>query len=105
MPFNELKIDRSFIEGAHADEESRVITETIINMARSLGMDVVAEGVENTEVLDLLIELGCDAAQGFLLTKPLPAEDYLSWYRTTHAVFGESEGPDEQIEDDDTLAA
>jgi len=105
MPFNELKIDRSFIEGAHADEESRVITETIINMARSLGMDVVAEGVENTEVLDLLIELGCDAAQGFLLTKPLPAEDYLSWYRTTHAVFGESEGPDEQIEDGDTLAA
>jgi EAL domain-containing protein (putative c-di-GMP-specific phosphodiesterase class I)/FixJ family two-component response regulator len=102
MPFNELKIDRSFIEGAHADDESRVITETIINMARSLGMDVVAEGVESTEVLDLLIDLGCDAAQGFLLTKPLPAEDYLAWYRDTHAVFGESEGPDEP---GDTLAA
>ena len=105
MPFNELKIDRSFIEGAHADDESRVITETIINMARSLGMDVVAEGVENTEVLDLLIDLGCDTAQGFLLTEPLPADDYLTWYRTTEAVFGESEGPDEPLDNSDTLAA
>jgi EAL domain-containing protein (putative c-di-GMP-specific phosphodiesterase class I)/CheY-like chemotaxis protein len=105
MPFNELKIDRSFIEAAHADDESRVITETIINMARSLGMDVVAEGVENTEVLDLLIDLGCDTAQGFLLTEPLPADDYLAWYRTTEAVFGESEGPDEPLDESDTLAA
>ena len=105
MPFNELKIDRSFIENAHADDESRVITETIINMARSLGMDVVAEGVENTDVLDLLIDLGCDAAQGFLLTPPLPADEYLAWYRTTHAVFGESEGPDDPLDARDTLAA
>ncbi|MGE5148079.1 MAG: EAL domain-containing protein [Candidatus Eiseniibacteriota bacterium] len=105
MPFNELKIDRSFIEDAHADEESRVITETIINMARSLGMDVVAEGVENTDVLDLLIDLGCDTAQGFLLTQPLPADEYLEWFRTTEAVFGESEGPDEPLDEADTLAA
>ncbi|HEX7005690.1 MAG TPA: EAL domain-containing response regulator [Alphaproteobacteria bacterium] len=105
MPFNEIKIDRSFIEGAHADDESRVITETIINMARSLGMEVVAEGVENTEVLDLLIDLGCDVAQGFLLTEPLPADEYLSWYRTTHAIYGESDGPDEPLDDGDTMAA
>jgi EAL domain-containing protein (putative c-di-GMP-specific phosphodiesterase class I) len=105
MPFNEIKIDRSFIEAAHADDESRVITETIINMARSLGMDVVAEGVENTQVLDLLIDLGCDMAQGFLLTKPLPAEEYLSWYRTTHAIYDESDGPDEPLDAGDTLAA
>ena len=105
MPFNEIKIDRSFIEAAHADDESRVITETIINMARSLGMDAVAEGVENTEVLDLLIDLGCDIAQGYLLTKPLPADEYLSWYRTTHAIYGASDGPDAPDDEDGPLAA
>jgi EAL domain-containing protein (putative c-di-GMP-specific phosphodiesterase class I) len=68
-----LKLDRSFV--AHLDTEPRsaAIVESTINLAHSLGMHVVAEGVETLQVRDRLVELGCEFAQGYLFARPLPA--------------------------------
>lgn len=74
LPFDSLKIDRSFVQRLHSDHESRAIVETILKLARSLHMTVVAEGIENEEQRATLVELGCDTGQGFLFSKPVAAE-------------------------------
>ncbi len=68
-----LKIDRSFIKGLPADKESGAIVEAVAAMAHTLGMKVVAEGVETDEQLARVKQLGCDQIQGFLLGRPLAA--------------------------------
>jgi diguanylate cyclase (GGDEF)-like protein len=73
FPLDVLKIDRSFIEALGAEQERTAIVEAIIGMARALSMDVIAEGVENEAQLSELQRLGCDYAQGFLFSRPLPA--------------------------------
>ena len=65
-----LKIDRTFVDGMVDDDRDRAIVETILTLGRSLGLTVVAEGVEEPEQLDLLREMGCEEAQGFLLARP-----------------------------------
>lgn len=74
LPFDSLKIDRSFVQRLHSDHESRAIVETILKLARSLHMTVVAEGIENEEQRASLLELGCETGQGFLFSKPVTAE-------------------------------
>ena len=74
FPINTLKIDRSFISQMHSTENAEIV-HTIITLARSLEMDVVAEGVETGEQLAQLRALGCDYAQGFYFSRPLPAAD------------------------------
>ena len=71
LPVSELKIDRSFVAGADRSAEARALLRTIIDLGHSLKMIVTAEGVERTEERDLLIELGCDQAQGYLISRPL----------------------------------
>ncbi|WP_428573524.1 putative bifunctional diguanylate cyclase/phosphodiesterase [Piscinibacter sp.] len=71
LPVSELKIDRSFVAGADRSVEARALLRTIIDLGHSLKMIVTAEGVERTEERDLLIELGCDQAQGYLISRPL----------------------------------
>jgi diguanylate cyclase (GGDEF)-like protein/PAS domain S-box-containing protein len=73
LPMDILKIDRSFVVGMIQSPESRTIVSTIISLAHSLGLKVVAEGVETGEQLALLNSLGCDEIQGFLLGRPMPA--------------------------------
>ena len=75
IPFNELKIDRSFVANMIADEEARAIVKTCIMLGHELNMRVVAEGVETREQLDLLELMGCDIAQGFLFSKPVSAAE------------------------------
>jgi EAL domain-containing protein (putative c-di-GMP-specific phosphodiesterase class I) len=75
FPAETVKIDRSFINGLPADSEDVAITQAVIAMAHSLGMAVVAEGVETREQLALLRQLGCDGAQGYLLGCPVPAAE------------------------------
>ncbi|RZS91173.1 diguanylate cyclase (GGDEF)-like protein [Motilibacter rhizosphaerae] len=70
-----LKIDRTFVAGVHRDDRDRQIVGAVISLARGLGIRSTAEGIELPEQLATLIELGCDAAQGFLLRRPAPAHD------------------------------
>ncbi|KPQ29950.1 MAG: EAL domain protein [Marinobacter excellens HL-55] len=79
LPANEIKIDRSLITDLADREEDRVIVRTTINMCQSLGYKVVAEGVEDKATLKLLKEMGCDLIQGYLLTRPLPFNEMVSW--------------------------
>jgi diguanylate cyclase (GGDEF)-like protein len=75
LQFDSLKIDRSFVQRLNLDPESCAIVETILNLARSLHMTVVAEGIQNEEQRDTLIKLGCEIGQGFLFSKPVAAGD------------------------------
>lgn len=71
LPVSELKIDRSFVAGADRKPEARALLKTIIELGHSLKMCVTAEGIERAEEAALLAELGCDVAQGYLISKPL----------------------------------
>jgi diguanylate cyclase (GGDEF)-like protein/PAS domain S-box-containing protein len=69
-----LKVDRSFVDGLASDPEQRAIVDAIVKMAQALGLDVIAEGVEQPEQVVALRELGCDLMQGFLFAEPEPPE-------------------------------
>jgi EAL domain-containing protein (putative c-di-GMP-specific phosphodiesterase class I) len=81
FPADKLKIDRSFISGMRTNERCRAIVETIIRLGHTLHFEVIAEGVETEEDRALLIELGCDHAQGYLIGRPMPAMEALHWWR------------------------
>jgi len=78
---DELKLDRSFVQGLESDDAARALTSAVIRIGESLSLPVVAEGVENEEQRRFLIEQGCAAGQGFLFSPPLPAEDLEAWLR------------------------
>ncbi|MDP3577769.1 EAL domain-containing protein [Methyloversatilis sp.] len=78
MPLYELKIDKSFIDGAPADPTDTAIVKLIFSVAVSLGLKLVAEGVETRSQSDFLVEHGCDAMQGYYLARPMPIEDWLA---------------------------
>ncbi len=73
LHFDSLKIDRSFVMRLAEDPDSHVIVEAIMNLAHALDMSVVAEGIEEQEQLDVLVQLGCETGQGFLFSKPVDA--------------------------------
>ncbi|MCC7257009.1 MAG: EAL domain-containing protein [Gammaproteobacteria bacterium] len=75
FPIDVLKIDRSFVSEIGENEDSRIIIDAIISLARSLRLDTVAEGVETNDQLDFLLERGCHVAQGFLFGMPMPAAE------------------------------
>jgi EAL domain-containing protein (putative c-di-GMP-specific phosphodiesterase class I) len=72
MPFSELKIDISFVRDVGHRDEARVMVETMVLLARKLGLNTCAEGVETRETLALLADIGCDCVQGYLIGKPMP---------------------------------
>ncbi len=78
-PFNELKIDQSFVSKMTADSEAKAIVKTCILLAKDLNMRVVAEGVEDQQTWDELSELNCDITQGFFISKPLPLDELRIW--------------------------
>jgi EAL domain-containing protein (putative c-di-GMP-specific phosphodiesterase class I) len=80
LPVNEIKIDRSFVMNMAAAESDAVIVKSTIDLAHNLGLRVVAEGVETKETWDMLARLHCDVAQGYYLSRPVPAADIPSWY-------------------------
>lgn len=75
LPIGTLKIDRSFVSNIPHDQDDVKISTTIISMARGMGMNVVAEGIETEEQLDFLRQHGCDRGQGYLISRPLPADE------------------------------
>jgi len=74
IPANEIKIDQSFVKGIADNRSDRLMVQSTIGLAHSLGRKVVAEGVEQRDILDLLIEMGCDIAQGFAIGRPMSLE-------------------------------
>ena len=78
-PFDTLKIDRSFVSDITLDPKDRELVNATIAMAHSLGLTVVAEGVESEDELNYLNKRGCDLAQGYLFSRPLSATDLTAW--------------------------
>jgi EAL domain-containing protein (putative c-di-GMP-specific phosphodiesterase class I) len=79
LPAAELKIDRAFVTDLATSDEARSIAIAVVQMAHSLDMRVVAEGVETERQRDLLVEIGCDELQGFLFAKPMSARSLAMW--------------------------
>jgi EAL domain-containing protein (putative c-di-GMP-specific phosphodiesterase class I) len=75
LPIDSLKVDRSFVKDLPGDADDATITRAVIALAHSLRLKVVAEGVETVEQLDFLRSLDCDEIQGYLLSRPVPAEE------------------------------
>ena len=76
LPIHTLKIDGSFVQELPEDKDSRILSESIIALSHKMALNVIAECVENREQLQYLIEQGCDEIQGYLFSKPLPADEY-----------------------------
>jgi diguanylate cyclase (GGDEF)-like protein len=76
LPVTELKLDRTFLSGAPRDRRAVAVIRSTVELAHSLGLRIVAEGIERLDALALVDELGCDAAQGYLLGMPVPADDF-----------------------------
>ena len=83
LPAEEIKIDKSFVRNMLKEENDEVIVRATIDLAKNLGLGVIAEGVESAEILDRLLELECDMAQGYHICKPLPPEKLEEWLRTS----------------------
>ncbi|MDI1309948.1 MAG: EAL domain-containing protein [Methylotenera sp.] len=79
LPVNELKIDKSFILKMEQDESDKKIVQSTIDLGHNLGLKVVAEGIENLIVWKLLRSMGCDSGQGYYMSKPMPASDFVKW--------------------------
>ena len=79
LPVSALKVDRTFVDGLGTDSSDLSIVDAIVNMARSLNLDIIAEGVETREQLEILHTLGADMGQGYLWSRPMPAADIVGW--------------------------
>jgi EAL domain-containing protein (putative c-di-GMP-specific phosphodiesterase class I)/ActR/RegA family two-component response regulator len=76
LPFAELKLDRSFVDGCSTDVGKRSVCQTVVNLAHGFGLTAVAEGVETAEDLQTLVSLGCDVAQGYFFARPMRSQDF-----------------------------
>ena len=83
LPISELKIDRSFVRELGITPQSSAVVTAIIALARSLGLRVIAEGVEDLRQMDALHRAGCSVMQGFLFSRPVPPDDLVRWLENT----------------------
>jgi len=81
LPFSEVKIDQAFVADLGRSRDCRLIVQSIVELAHGLGLTVTAEGVETIEQLRLIGELGCDVAQGYLISQPMAPDALISWKR------------------------
>lgn len=81
LPVSELKIDRSFIQSMTKERSDALLTQSIVDMAHGLGLQVVAEGVEDRASLEALREIGCDLVQGFYVSRPQSPDSLVAWLR------------------------
>lgn len=79
LPFQELKVDRQFVENVNDDKKRKIIAEATVKMAKGLGLEVVAEGINSQADEDTLRDFGCDIGQGYFYAKPMAINDYISW--------------------------
>ena len=85
LPLTALKIDQSFVRDLETDPDDRTLAATIVALGHQMGFMVVAEGVETEEQRQILLEQGCDLAQGYLFGRPLPAEEFEGWLKGANA--------------------
>ena len=78
---DKIKLDQSFVSNVPTHEVDRVIVQSIIRMARDLSLQTIAEGVEDTELPELFISMGCDQAQGYLYARPMRADELETWLK------------------------
>lgn len=81
LPIDYIKIDQSFVTNIENDEDSSVIVRSTIDLAHNLGLEVVAEGVESQAIMELLADWGCEQAQGYCISKPIPGSEFQEWHR------------------------
>jgi EAL domain-containing protein (putative c-di-GMP-specific phosphodiesterase class I) len=81
LPVDRLKVDRSFVADIATDDDARAIVGSTILMAHALNLDIVAEGVADEATAAILREMHCDSAQGYHITRPLPADEMAAWLR------------------------
>jgi diguanylate cyclase (GGDEF)-like protein/PAS domain S-box-containing protein len=81
LPLDKLKVDQSFVRRIEGDPASRAITRAMIALGRALNLEIVAEGIETADTLGYLRSEGCDQAQGYWVSHPLPAQEFAQWYR------------------------
>ena len=79
LPVDEIKIDKSFVFGITSDAQDAAIVRATIDLGQALGLTVTAEGVESQETSECLTAWGCEVAQGYYYSRPMPAADMLSW--------------------------
>jgi EAL domain-containing protein (putative c-di-GMP-specific phosphodiesterase class I) len=82
IPATELKIDKSIVQGEHGKDRDRIMIKKTIELGHELGMQVLGEGVETQEQLDILRSYGCDSVQGYFFSRPLPPGELVSWLKT-----------------------
>ena len=85
LPIDLLKIDQSFVSDMLANGDSTAIVRAVLSLARALGMETTAEGIESEDLAEMLTELGCTYGQGFYFSEPLPAEKALAYWRSRNA--------------------
>jgi diguanylate cyclase (GGDEF)-like protein len=93
LPVDQLKIDKSFVLNMHNDPHDAIIVKSVIDLGHNLGLQTVAEGIEDLATWQQLTSLGCDSAQGYFLAKPLPAADLEAWFRDKRTLALEVTGP------------
>ncbi len=96
LPVHELKIDQSFVRNLARDKDDATIVKSTIDLGHNMGLTVVAEGVEDQDIWNLLRRLGCDYAQGYYMSKPLAAAQLESWL-AANGVFGKRTVPPVQV--------
>ena len=79
LPVSELKIDRSFVMNIERDQDDVTIVKSTIELGHNLGLKVVAEGIENQNVWNILKRMGCDYGQGYYMSKPMAADKLAEW--------------------------
>ncbi|MCU1678206.1 MAG: hypothetical protein JWM93_2964 [Frankiales bacterium] len=85
LPVDELKLDREFVQRMLLHERAAIVVRSSVHLAKSLGLTIVAEGVETTDEWNALREAGCDLAQGYLLGRPMPIETFDAWFASRGA--------------------
>jgi diguanylate cyclase (GGDEF)-like protein len=89
LPLDEIKVDKSFVMGIEDNGDDEKIVRSIVDLGTNLGLDVVAEGVENARIWHMLRRMGCTHVQGYYLTRPIPVADFAAWlvgYRATQGL-------------------
>lgn len=96
LPVHELKIDKSFVHNLTKSEDDQIIVRSTIELAHNMGLCVVAEGIEDLPSLQWLTQHGCDLAQGFYISRPVPAQSFEAWLCST-SDYGRASAPSDDV--------